>query len=1418
MSTLTKNLMFFDKEGYPYNLTFDDINNEWNGKIYFDENSSDTFRTLCLYVFEKVSQYNFTDVFDLRASQLFNYSGVTFVPSTQKNETIRDIQKVNSSEKFYSKWIYGDRFDKKFPVGTVVYFTDVTGSTSLDLNYSSGMTYYNVLGTQKDAFLITTLSNNGTGFTFIFSGGTVSSLDVIKSPDYANQKLVNMNNLGYYNGKKLSVAGSLYNDGIYTYTDYNILKTKVYDFNLSNQTTGTLTLGFYLMTQRPELYEGPIKISYTGGLSDPQGTLIEFYNYINTNVDFTTTGQTIIFEKPDGSHIDEYSDPEFTITGFIDREPITTNQLKFYLNEGINNIQSLTGITGLTYNDTIELIAIPYVTGETLHDKRQFQVLNVTDNNIQVREYIIPESGYTYRIDKVIKKSKVKKLYCTRTSVATSSDPFTGYTICYSTSNYITLTQDIINSGRTTYYYENTVTAMRNKYRTLLDRYGLNLYHYHYMNNNYLMFDGIDYNYQPYYSGATANINSIPLIIDNNFTYLTTGSTYQDSDVFYFSVDEKLPKYEKVYHYDYSKLAKNFLTEIYFDIERDSTTFGFNVNLNYVDYYIDLSLNTTTSYSCISIPTVTGTTINLTGGTNLSYVSGQEIEVVYNNNHKFKASILSYDYNNGSFILSSLSNSGTGTYCNWSINSESNYTLNTINSFINKYGTVLDNNGISIYSGYTYSGYTGYTLIIEGQQPNIELYSVEVRVNSYSHYAFINKIHNHSIVVASDELYLVDGWSDNSTTGRTLYDYELATGMIINVCGCTHTINNKQFNILRVTPNIIQLSYQGPFLYEYNDTLNITINEFLRSPRGVYDRNMYYKFSWSPIENNDPQITEDIFFYDYSGNQLANNGNLTYTGQKPLWNSSTENLVFLNRDPNNNIDRINDPEYQQTIFNDLTYTLEMLNSSINYNYVPVPMQVFIGFNSKFEGVVNNNMKIEKIENIVFSGTTDINNNFLITGNTISYITNNFNFDFNSLGFEVNQHISLDFLENTVTGHTIYGSYGTYTITDVTTKRISVADQLDYFDSSLSGKTYDFTIKTEPDLLAVVQIYGQTEIEDDRFVQHLKLLGANLESEVQPIFKESDINEVGIDYTILNRKRKELLSVYPEIYNYIGSYKALINAINYFGYNDLDLYEYYRCIKPNSPLYGKLQRVYIEDIFINTIPGWDEPEIDNVNYLKTNLFNLTYKITDFEGNYIQMYSLAEIQNKLIKLIHWLRKNVIPLSANILDLTGIAHTRGTMYMNYNAANYVKKITVNQQNSVINFNHIQTLNIDTNYLFTINFYLTSGATMPDYWTAKIKTFHLNETTNELEPVQFHQLYKTDLLSYSFNVDKNIDPYMSIETESYNEYGLGYTNNKLFNYNEGRNFILINNNFSGVNYRYLTDDYGFYIITDGRFYVIKY
>ena len=287
-------------------------------------------------------------------------------------------------------------------------------------------------------------------------------------------------------------------------------------------------------------------------------------------------------------------------------------------------------------------------------------------------------------------------------------------------------------------------------------------------------------------------------------------------------------------------------------------------------------------------------------------------------------------------------------------------------------------------------------------------------------------------------------------------------------------------------------------------------------------------------------------------------------------------------------------------------------------------------------------------------------------------------------------------------------------------------------------------------------------------------------------------------------------MYPEIYNYIGSYKAIINSINFFGWNDLELYEYYKNIKENSPLYQKLHKVKIPDIFDNTVDGWSDSDFvkgkyDNGYYKKTNLFNLTFNITNEDGEIILLYSLNEIQQKLKKLKFWLKKYVIPLSANLIDITGVVKSNNNIYYNFNVSNFISKIHSSNDNVAVNFNITSTLNVNQNYLVQLDFY-TLNDVVPSGWTATIKTYS-KDVNNKLIPQQYITLMKNDLTSYSFNIEKDIDQYIYVETITFNDYGFGSVYNKLINISTSRIYKLINNNF-----KLPTDDK--YIFNNNKYY----
>jgi hypothetical protein len=210
----------------------------------------------------------------------------------------------------------------------------------------------------------------------------------------------------------------------------------------------------------------------------------------------------------------------------------------------------------------------------------------------------------------------------------------------------------------------------------------------------------------------------------------------------------------------------------------------------------------------------------------------------------------------------------------------------------------------------------------------------------------------------------------------------------------------------------------------------------------------------------------------------------------------------------------------------------------------------------------------------------------------------------------------------------------------------------------------------------------------------------------------------------------MLLNYTEIYNYIGSYKALINALKFFGYDNLKLNEYYRNIDAKSSNYSKLFKVEIPDLFDNTTEGWVENDFikhtfPNPSYEDTNLFNLTFRITDREGNNILQYSLREIQIKLQGLKYWLQKNIIPITHKILDITGRADFVGVTRIDHLVRD-VSIFNIYQDFTPVSFKMNEAYlmpvnNGSTVYNCVLDFSLGSTENLPDCYTIDIRSYEI-------------------------------------------------------------------------------------------------
>ena len=554
--------------------------------------------------------------------------------------------------------------------------------------------------------------------------------------------------------------------------------------------------------------------------------------------------------------------------------------------------------------------------------------------------------------------------------------------------------------------------------------------------------------------------------------------------------------------------------------------------------------------------------------------------------------------------------------------------------------------------------------------------------------------------------------------------------------------------------------------------------EYLRKPRENFQGQTRVEYYWKWYSD----ISPEFFIYDFSGNQLPITGSFAYVGPKPL------SPAVLNRFPNKDLTKVSQPEYQQTIFNEISYPLSYIDDENDISNNPQALELFIGFKSEEEGAIRSILQLYKREKISLTFSSTSTNNTSIEFKTIDSdgdkrgiitINANSNQFFTEKGLKEDQLIAF-YLKDVTNKKNQYVSNNNGTVVKIRniffkTIIVDFINPEDYlfFENTVIVDYPSTGINTYLRLnIEVIDkeigrfiTYGQTEIEDIRFKIELGNVGKLIAPNEVFIFKDYDILEGGTDWTYLNKKRKEMLMMKHLIYPYIGAYKSIINAINFFGYNDLQLNEYYRNINPQSEKFLKLFKLEIPDIFDNTVEGWTESEFiknnfPNDDYEETNLLNLTYNITDIEGKNILNYSIDEVIIKLQGLKYWLKRNIIPLTHKILDITGKAQFKNTtqiIHTNYDTQIFNFKENMTPISFKLNEAYLLPVNSgSTVYNCVIDFYTIApniGADkntsikphneyeieIPDYFDVKIRTY---KTYKEWVP--FNSYKKGDKVIY--------------------------------------------------------------------------
>lgn len=247
----------------------------------------------------------------------------------------------------------------------------------------------------------------------------------------------------------------------------------------------------------------------------------------------------------------------------------------------------------------------------------------------------------------------------------------------------------------------------------------------------------------------------------------------------------------------------------------------------------------------------------------------------------------------------------------------------------------------------------------------------------------------------------------------------------------------------------------------------------------------------------------------------------------------------------------------------------------------------------------------------------------------------------------------------------------------------------YFEDTLYVCLIDkYSKEDENDLgkvypIGSFKLKGESIGEDERYRTLFTNFGIPDPKTYQEVFRNTDQAEAKTDNVLLNENSKKMFLSYPEIFPYIGTYKALLNAIEVLGYDDIFFKEWYKEVASDISQKGYVTYdiTYGADTNANTINNI--PIEERIKLKKLNWLSMIYKIneelTDLPVDKygfpltenIDTYNNSEMIVKLISLKNWLEKYVIGLNCRIIDVGG----EGIVFERYLLNTYG---TIQKQNS--------------------------------------------------------------------------------------------------------------------------------------------